>query len=69
MKISTKKTRSLAIIVLTILITSMFMLIVNVPVQAQTQEGGSVPLPSGVTPKYLQNNDPCSSPKTSIISY
>jgi hypothetical protein len=52
MKINkTKLTASMAIVLLTI---SAFVIMINVPVQAQEytnmQEGGSMPLPSGVTP-------------------
>ena len=54
MNISINKTKLTATIVLIILITSAFSLMVNLPVQAQEytniQEGGSIPLPPGVTP-------------------
>jgi len=54
MKISINKTKLTAIIVMVILTTSMFMLLSNSPVQAQTntEEGGSYRLPAGVTPDY-----------------
>ena len=51
------KTKLTATIVITILMISAFTLILNFPVQAQSnyenmQEGGSMPLPPGVTPDY-----------------
>ncbi|UCC58392.1 MAG: hypothetical protein JSW14_00210 [Candidatus Bathyarchaeum sp.] len=54
MQISIKKTKLTATIAIVLLITSAFILMINAPVQAQDeyenmQEGGSVPLPSGVT--------------------
>ncbi|MFC1486230.1 PQQ-binding-like beta-propeller repeat protein [Thermoproteota archaeon] len=55
MQISINKNKLTAIIILTLLITSAFMLMTNLPVNAQTYEnqyinGGSMPLPAGVTP-------------------
>ncbi|MCJ7614289.1 PQQ-binding-like beta-propeller repeat protein, partial [Candidatus Bathyarchaeota archaeon] len=55
MKTSINKTKMTAIIVMVILTASTFMLLTNNAVQAQTeytnlQEGGSIPLPAGVTP-------------------
>ncbi|MCJ7614469.1 PQQ-binding-like beta-propeller repeat protein, partial [Candidatus Bathyarchaeota archaeon] len=51
MQISINKTKLTAIIIMTILMTSAFMLIVNTPVQAQEYaEGVSGPPPPGVTP-------------------
>jgi len=56
MQISINKTKMTAIIVTVLLITSTFMLMTNVPIQAQgtggVEEGGSIPLPAGVTPSF-----------------
>jgi hypothetical protein len=62
----TKLTASIAIVLLTI---SAFVMMINAPVQAQTrvpsdvtptnvQEGGSIPLPSGVTPDFTVITNP-----------
>jgi hypothetical protein len=55
MKIATiTRTKTTAAIAITLLLVSAFLLLLNVPVQAQEytnmQEGGSIPLPAGVTP-------------------
>ena len=62
MQISINKTKLTAIIIMALLTTSAFMLIINLPVQAQqytnVQDSGSVPLPSGVTPDYTLDLTP-----------
>jgi len=55
MQISINKTKLTATIIAVLLVTSVCLLMINIPVQAQTeytnqQEGGSIPLPAGVTP-------------------
>ena len=57
MKNSINKTKLTAILTMILLVTSAFMLLSNTPVQAQTnmQEGGSVPLPAGVTPDLVKD--------------
>ncbi|MFC1486644.1 PQQ-binding-like beta-propeller repeat protein [Thermoproteota archaeon] len=78
MKKSINKTKATAIIILTILITSSFILVANITVQAQTsvpsdvtptnvQEGGSIPLPTGTTPDYEVVTNPYLSVRPATI--
>jgi len=55
MEILQDKTKLIASIAIVLLIASAFVVMINAPVQAQytnLQEGGSIPLPAGVTPDF-----------------
>jgi len=59
MQFSINKTKLTATIAIVLLIASAFVVMINVPVQAQEytnqQEGGSIPLPAGVTPDVTES--------------
>ncbi|MFC1487320.1 PQQ-binding-like beta-propeller repeat protein [Thermoproteota archaeon] len=60
MVISIKKTKLAAILIITLLVISTFLLLITISVQAQytnVQEGGSILLPAGVTPDFEVDTD------------